>query len=450
MVLIALPLPEGLSPEGMKALALVGLAFVFFATEPIPLPAVSLLIAVLEVLLGLGTSTEVARSFFNDSVFFIMGSLMIATTLTYQKLDKRIALWIVRLTGSKVHRLVFGFVTASALIASIIGEHTAAALMLPVGVSLIRFTGEDQNRVKNLSILIMLSIAYGAMVGGAGTPSGGARNAITIAYWQELFNLKINYGMWMIYVYPMIIIQIPVVTYLLCSSLTSEKLDLAEAVNKLTVKVQEDGAMKASAWVAIGILGLTILMWIAFGELLGLGTIALIGVLLFLVAGTVSWAELNNNVNWGVILIYSGTLSLGFVMKNTGAAEWIARLFLKYLSHLGMARGIPFLLAVSVFTAIVTSIITTGGAVGILSPIILNMAKISGTSIIAAGLVTAISSAFSFMTSFSSPVGNILVGSGYLNSRDFLKVGWKIWIFSIVLLIVLASSYWRLLSVMDQ
>ncbi|HZR45963.1 MAG TPA: DASS family sodium-coupled anion symporter [Candidatus Manganitrophaceae bacterium] len=444
--LLSIPLPEGLSPEGLKTLALVALAFFFFATEPIPLPAVSILIAVLEVLLGLGNPDEVARSFFNDSVFFIMGSLMIATALTLQNFDKRIAWWIVQWTGPQVNRLVFGIIAASALIASIIGEHTAAAIMLPVVVSLLRFSGEDRDEIKNLSALMILSVAYGAMIAGIGTPSGGARNAIILAYWKELFNVKVGYGWWLVYVYPMILVQVPAVAFLLRRTFVPERADLSGAVLQLREKVEAEGPMKASAWTALGILGITIAMWITLGDRLGLGVIALIGVLLFLMTGVVRWEELNDKVNWGVILIYSGTLSLGFVMKRTGAAEWVAQLFLDHLEPLGMGRGIPFLVAVSLLTAGVTSILTTGGTVGILAPIILHMADLSGTSIIAAGLAMAVSSSFSFMTSFSSPVGNIVVGSGFLTSGHFMKGGWKMWVWSIFLLIATASTYWRLLG----
>src|SRR3989338_4879132 len=96
------PIPEGLTPFGMRGLALVVVAFIFFMTEPIPLPAVALFIAVAQVLLGIERQTGVAQSFMSDSVFFIMGSLMIATAIVKQNLDKRIALAIVRLTGPRV------------------------------------------------------------------------------------------------------------------------------------------------------------------------------------------------------------------------------------------------------------------------------------------------------------------------------------------------------------
>jgi len=120
-ILLSLPAPEGLSPIGMRTLALVIVAFLFFMTEPIPLPGVALFIAVSQVLLGLAKPAAVAQSFMSDSIFFIMGSLMIATALVKQNLDKRIALAIVRVTGPRTDLVILGLVAVSALLSSFFG-----------------------------------------------------------------------------------------------------------------------------------------------------------------------------------------------------------------------------------------------------------------------------------------------------------------------------------------
>src|SRR5579884_1681094 len=76
--LLLIPRPEGLSSEGQKALSLVSLAFVFFMTEPTPVPGGALLIEVRQVVSGLGKCSEVDEWFHNEEVLIIMGSLMIA------------------------------------------------------------------------------------------------------------------------------------------------------------------------------------------------------------------------------------------------------------------------------------------------------------------------------------------------------------------------------------
>ena len=211
LVLLA-PTPEGLSREGHIVLAMSIMATIMFVTEPIPLPTVALLIIAGQVvLLGLG-STEVAKSLMTDSVLFIMGSLMLAVAVVKQKLDKRIAWFIVRMTGTKTVWIAFGISVVSGILASFIGEHTVAAMMLPVGVTLITLTSDNPRKVKNLAAVLLFSISYGCSIASIGTPSGGARNAIMVGYWKEFFydptnadtaKFLIDYAKWMAYAYPM-------------------------------------------------------------------------------------------------------------------------------------------------------------------------------------------------------------------------------------------------------
>lgn len=446
-VMLMIPVPEGLTPVGMKALALVVVAFIFFMTEPVPLPGVALFIAVSQVLLGLEKPTGVAQSFMSDSVFFIMGSLMIAAAIVKQNLDKRIALAIVRLTGPRIERIVLGLVSVSAVIASFIGEHTVSAMMLPVGVALIKFTSDDRKKVKNLSILLMLSIAYGAMIAAIGTPSGGARNAIMLAYWKELFGLNLTYFQWVVAAYPIILLEIPFVAYVLYRSFSPEVKDLSPAISALRAKVEEEGKLTRQDWVTIGIFLVTVVMWMTISDQIGLGITALIGVLLFMVAGVVRWEDLNNNVNWGTILVYGGAISLGIMMKQSGVAEWIAKSFLTWVEPIGIHQGVPLLAAMSLMTVVLSSFMSSGATVGMLGPITLQIASLSGTSIVQAGFVTVISTSFVYLTSVASPACNIIYGGGYLNRTDFLKAGWKLVLVSFLLLLLISAGYWRMLGI---
>lgn len=441
-ILLSIPTPKGLTPVGMRALSLVVVAFLFFMTEPIPLPAVALFIAISEVILGLAEPTAVAQSFMSDSIFFIMGSLMIATALVKQNLDKRIALAIVRITGPRADRVILGLVTVSALLSSFIGEHSVAAMMLPVGVALINFTARDPRSIKNLSIAILLSIAYGAMVAGIGTPSGGARNAIMLAYWDELFDIDITYFTWIKLAYPIIFLEIPVIALIIYRTFLPEKKNLSRAIAGLRKNVREGGSMTPQDWVTVGIFLSTVLMWLTISDTIGLGITALIGVLLFLVAGVVRWEDLNNNVNWGIILVYGGAISLGVVMKRTGVAEWVSLSFLRWMEPIGIHEGLPLLTAISLMTLFLASFISSGATVGMLGPITLNIAHLSGTSIVAAGFVTVISSSFSFLTPVASPACNIMYGSGYLKRSHFLRAGWKLVMVSFLMILLISGGYW--------
>lgn len=435
--LLFIPAPSGLSIEGYRSIVIVITALMLIVTEPIPLPAIAMYILVMEVYLGIGSANDIAKSFMNDAVFFIMGSLMLAVAIIKQGWDARIALGIITLTGNKTRNIVFGFTAISAILASFIGEHTVAAIMLPIAMTLIHFTSEDKEKVQNLSAVLLFSIAYGALVGSIGTPSGGGRNVIMIDYLRDS-GLSMSYINWMLRVYPLVLIQIPIVSWVLMKSFTPEFIKLDSGVRKLVVQVAKSAEMTGRNTIAAVIFLLVFAGWIFFSESVGLGTIALTGVLMYLVGGFVKWEDLSKNTHWGVILLFGSTISLGSNIKTTGAAVWLAESIVNFIEP--VINKLPFVadLIVTVMTTTMANVLSSSATVAVLGPITMNM----GQDSMHLGMVTAIASAFGYFTAVAAPACTIVYSSGLVNAKDFLKVGWKMGVISIVLLVIYANTYW--------
>ena len=454
-IMINLPLPEGLSRAGLIVLTMSIVATILFITEPIPLPTVALLIIVGQILLLDLESTKVAKTLMNDSVLFIMGSLMLAVAVVKQKLDKRIAFFIVRMTGTKTSHICVGISAVCGILASFIGEHTVAAMMLPVGLTLITLTSDDPRAVRRLAAVILFSISYGCSIAGIGTPSGGARNAIMIGYWREFFfdptnpetrRFLVDYVSWMIYAYPMFLIQLPFMSMILLYTFKPEHRNLSRAVVKLRAQIQENGPMNSRDWMTIILFLMILFGWIFGSDAVGLGTIAILGAAAFLVAGLAEWEDMNSGVNWGVVLLYAAVISLGVEMKETGAARWVAVNFLEVLAPLGVDHGIGLWAAISALTTAVTNTMSNGAAVAVLGPLVLNIADVAGENPLVIGFITAISSSFAYLTVVGTPACTIVYASGYLKTTDFLKVGWRMAIMSTIVLLVAASVYWPLVG----
>ncbi len=455
LAFMVMPTPQGLSAEGQIVLAMSLTATMLFITEPIPLPTVALLIIVGQVvLLGLD-STTVAKSLMTDSVLFIMGSLMLAVAIVKQKLDRRIAWVIVGFTGTSTFWVSFGVTLVCGLLAAFIGEHTVAAMMLPVGVTLVSMTSSDPKKVKNLAAVLLLSISYGCAIAGIGTPSGGARNAIMIGYWKDFFydpakpetaRYLVDYLTWIVFAYPMFLLQLPVVTALLYMTFRPEYPDLSRAVVRLRAQVAMDGPLRPADWLAIALFAVTIVGWITLSESLGLGIVAILGACAFLVTGLVRWEDVNAGVNWGVVLLYAAAISLGVEMKETGAALWVAQSFIELVAPFGADKGIGLWAAIALLTTFVTNTMTAGAAVAVLGPVVLNTASVAGDDPLIVGFITAIASAFAYITAAAHPAFTIIYASGYLKAADFWRSGWRMTLASITLLLIYALVYWPLIT----
>ncbi|MEL7490992.1 MAG: DASS family sodium-coupled anion symporter [Pseudomonadota bacterium] len=454
-VFLSLPTPEGLTREGHIVLAMTIMAVILFIAEPIPLPAVALLIIVGQVYLLKIDSNIVARSLMSDSVLFIMGSLMLAVAIVKQRLDKRIAYLIVRLTGPKPANVSVGIILISGILASIIGEHTVAAMMLPVALTLVSLVSSDKSEVRSLAAVLLFSIAYGCSIASIGTPSGGARNAIMIGYWREFFydplnpetsKFLIGYVKWALYCYPLFLIQAPFVAFLLLRIFKPKQGNISRAIVRLRMQIAEQGSMTARDWLSILGFFLTLLGWIFLSDKFGLGVIAICGALFFLIAGLVRWNDLNSGVNWGVVLLYAAAISLGVQMKDTGAAQWAADSFLQALSTVGVDKGFGLWAATSILTTFVTNTMSNGAAVAVLGPITLNLAGMAGESAIRMGFITAVSSSFAYLTVVGTPAATIVYSSGFLTPRDFLRAGSLMALISTTVLLLAALAYWPLLG----
>ncbi len=435
---MALPLDTP-NPESQRTLAMLATAIVFLIAEPIPLPATALFIAVGQVGLALGEPNEIARSFMSDSVFFVMGSLMISVAIVKQKLDVRIAFGLMRLAGPSVSRLAIGITTVSAVLASVMGAHTVAAIMFPVALGILNAVEEDCPHIPNLSVLLLLCIVYGCAVASLGTPSGGARNVILIDYWRQLFGIQIDYATWVAYAYPLVILQLPFVPLVLWWTYRPEVRTLKRPLVRLRREVRGRGGLSRRDFHVIALFGLVLLGWITLSGTLGLGMVAIAGAGLYLATGLVRWDDLNSGVNWGVVWLYAAAISLGVQVKQSGAAEWLAN---QLLGLTGPIPDLGLLLVIALLIVLFTNIMTSGAAVAVLGSITLQMAEISGASIIAAGFVTALASAFTFLTSFASPAAMIVYSSGRLRPSDFGRAGSRLVVVSVIMLMLLAWAYW--------
>jgi sodium-dependent dicarboxylate transporter 2/3/5 len=416
-------------------------AIILIIKEPIPLPAIAIYILLAQIYGGIDSADGIAKAFMNDAVFFIMGSLMLAVVIIRQGWDSRIALGILKITGNKTSSIVFGFLSISAILSSFIGEHTVAAIMLPIGMTLIRFTSSDLSKVKNLAAVILFSIAYGCLIGSVGTPSGGGRNVIMINYFNQS-GLSLSYFEWMMKTYPFVLIQIPIVTWIIINTFKPEYKILDSSVRKLVIKVAKSRNMTGRNTITVMIFLLIIIGWIFFSETFGLGTIALTGVFLYILGGFVRWNDLNKHTHWGVIILFGATISLGTSIRLTGASLWLAdQVIIIFGSMMDLFPFFSDFIVILITTAM-ANILSSSATVAVLGPITMNLVP----DMMHIGLVTAVSSAFGYFTAVAAPACTIIYSSGMIKAKDFLRVGWRIGLVSILLLIVYVNTYWLIIN----
>jgi len=235
---------------GLKArhiqlvIALLSTCVVFFATEAIPMPAVALVIGLVQLFFGITEPGRIVATYAHDAVWFIAGSLALGATLVKYGLDKYVGMLVIKLAGTKTRMIVIGILLGTAIPTAFVGEHAVAAMYVPIAIALYTLT----NRITpapRLGTLLMVTIAVGCMIGGPMSPTGGARNALMIGFLSNI-GIEISFMQWVsmgvFYTASMTLVM----AFLLPFLFKPEVSDLSEAVTQLKSDLDKHGPMNRS------------------------------------------------------------------------------------------------------------------------------------------------------------------------------------------------------------
>ena len=430
-------------------IALLGACTVFFATEAIPMPAVALIIGLVQLFFGITEPSRVVQTYAHDAVWFIAGSLAIGSTLVKYGLDKRIGMLVVKLSGNKTRNIVLGLILGTAIPSAFINEASIAPMYVPIALALYTLTNKTIP-APNLGKLLMISIAVGCMVGAPMSPTGGARNAIMIGFLEDYVSPNISFFEWMrMGVFYTVIMSI-VMAFLLPVLFKPEVKDLSGAVDKLKLDLEKHGKMTREQWLVGAIMILIIFMWITdksvtasiLGFPLGLGGVAIAGSVLYMLLGLTSWQDYEKNVSWGVIILYAGAISIGAVFKSSGAAKWLADILIGIMANFGVSSGLPLIIFVILIGALLTNLMSAGATVAVIGPVVLEMAQASDTNAILVGVGLAISTSLAYWLVIGTPASSIVYASGQIEAKDFIRMATFAWPVALVVMFAMVIFWW--------
>jgi sodium-dependent dicarboxylate transporter 2/3/5 len=171
---------------------------------------------------------------------------------------------------------------------------------------------------------------------------------------------------------------------------------------------------------------------------------ALLGaVLLFILPGergerAITWDEAAR-IDWGIILLFGGGLSLGVLAFQTGLAETLGR---------ALAAAIPThstlgLVALATVTAALVSEVTSNTAsANMVVPVVILVAKAADIDPLAPALAATFGSGLGFMLPVSTPCNAIVYSSGFIPLRRMMAYGLMLDVVGV--LVIIAAVQWLL------
>lgn len=438
--------PTSMSVPAWRCLGLSMMMAAWWATEAVPIPATALMPIFFIPILGLGSASSATTPYANPTIFLFMGGFILGMAMERWDLHRRIALNILRLSGSGARLQVGGFMIATAFISMWVSNTATAIMMLPIGMSIIALhKGETETKDHaRFSDALLLGIAYGASLGGIATLIGTPPNALLVAFLRDQYGIEIGFGKWMLLGLPVCLLMLGFTWLWLTKGLgkVSEQnsLDIVHrelknlgSISKPEIAIALVFFGAAAAWIFQPVLA-------EYLPQITDTTIAMAAALLLFFIPVnfrqrkflMDWAYARH-LPWGVLLLFGGGLSLAAVISSSGLAAWFADSLLGLNSY----HGFVVLAGVVTMILFLTELTSNTATTAAFLPLVGSLAIAQGVPPQMFCIPVAIAASCAFMMPVATPPNAIIFGSGHMTIPTMMKAGFALNLWGVVVVTTL-------------
>ncbi len=412
-----------LSMQAKGAIAVFLLAGTWWVFEVVPIGVTSLMIGILQVLFFIRPAKAAFKDFMDPSVMFIFASIMIGLVFTKTGLTKRLAYKMLDVVGERTSMIYLGVFVVTALLTHIMAHTAVAATMYPLLLAIYALYGEG-NKPTKFGKGLFIGTAYVAGAGSIVTLLGAARGAVALGFYKEIVNVDVGFFELTFYMFPIGWIMVFLLWGFFMIVMKPEKAripGLREKARELNAKMgrlSRDEIMAATI-VAVVICVMSLRSFVPALQALDKTAIILCSSVLFFIFKVLDLKDLQN-IPWNIILLFSGAMSIGFCLWETGAAKWMA---VNWLVMFQDANWFVFVMSIAFFVMMMTNFIMNVAAIAISLPVALVIAPYLGVApevILYASLVVA---GMPFLLLVGAAPNAICYDSGQFTTGEFFKWG---------------------------
>jgi len=379
---------------------------------------------------------------------------MIGLAIEKWHLHKRIALNIVKITGTSGDRIVLGFILSTGFISMWLSNTATTMMMFPIALSVIKLVSENRQghgNTDNFALAIMLSISYASNFGGIATIIGTPPNVAFVGFMQERYQYTVSFAQWIMLCLPIAILLLIslylVLTKWLHPNYLKKDFQTGELIRE---EVSLLGPMSGAEKKVLTVFISTALLWITKDLINQLGfiklddtMIALLGAItLFIIPSgsqeegrkmLLEWPD-TKKMAWGILYLFGGGIALAAALEKAGLilklGNWIA----------GFAgtNTLVLLVVVALVSIFISEVMSNIAQVIVFAPVIGGIADALKINPLLLGIPMTLAASCASMLPMGTPPNAIIFASGYVPLKKMIRVGFVMNLISVVLICLFA------------
>jgi solute carrier family 13 (sodium-dependent dicarboxylate transporter), member 2/3/5 len=407
-------------------------AALLWMTEALPLPVTALMIPLLAIVFGLLDPVAAFANFANPIIFLFLGGFVLAGALSKYKVDQLISSKMLSIANGNFVKSSILLMVASALLSMWVSNTSTAIMMLPVALGLLNFINKQGTTAE--SKFLLLGIAYAANIGGVATLIGSPPNAIGASV------LSLSFVQWLKFGIPVFLFTFPVMILVLYFYFKPDR-KLSFPLTKVETEIKS-----GKFPLLIGIFGITILLWLLDGPISNFlnisgsfsSMVAIFAIFLIIATNLLTWKDIQEKVDWGVLILFGGGLTLGAVLSVSGFGEFIAN---KIVSVFGNINPVVFLWIIVLTSILFTEFMSNTASAALFVPILYTISLRMDMDPLLFVLPATIAATYGFMLPVGTPPNAVVFGTGRVPQQSMIRVGMILNILFSIMITLLAYFF---------
>lgn len=446
LAVILAPNPEGLTDQGQRALAVMAMAVVLWATETLHIAVTGMVAIVTLVLVNAVDDVGVALYGFSQPVtYFLVGILTLGMAVHQSGLAQRLAVHLIRFAGGSPNLLYVQMLAAFAgLTFALPSASTRGAIMVHIYEQVMEHWGVEKTAPLNKAVMM----AMGGLnrLGSTALLAGGITPVVASALIADFGVIDdFSWTRWFILMavpFYLVLVFGGIYVYLAYRS----GFTLPDGVGVVELETGPINVREIKAGlIALG----TALLWFTdFAHGLSPAVPALIAMTVILLPGVglISWREFETNMGWTNFFVIASSLSLANALIISGAAEWFADTLVGSVDGL---RGHPTLILLAMSGAAAATRVVMPNISGYLAfiiPVAMSTGSALGLNPVVCGLAVVVVGDSVVYYPASATASVFIYQRAQIRASEVIRMGIAMTLIAVAVLFIIVLPYWNLVG----